>query len=129
MRICLDTSAYVNYRRGYPDVNELIDRADWIGIPTVVLGELEAGFRLGTRFTDNKSKLDAFMNHPFVKLLDITHHVAEIYGDIFAQQRLTGKPIPTNDMWIASTTASAGATLITFDKQFALVSRIGTICL
>lgn len=129
MRICLDTSAYVNYRRGYPEVNELIDRAEWIGIPTVVLGELEAGFRLGTRYTDNKSKLDAFLNHPVVKLLDITHQVAEIYGDIFTQQRLTGKPISTNDMWIASTTARAGATLVTFDKQFALISRIGAICL
>ena len=38
-RVCLDTSAYSNYRRGQSAVVDEIDRADWIGVPCVVLGE------------------------------------------------------------------------------------------
>ena len=67
--------------------------------------------------------------HPIVQILDITYQVAEIHGEIFAQQRLAGKPIPANDLWIAAVTARAGATLLTYDKHFSLISRIGTICL
>lgn len=45
MRLCLDTSAYRHFERGDPQVVELIDRADWLGVPVVVLGELAVGFR------------------------------------------------------------------------------------
>ena len=129
MRICLDTSALTNFRRGQHEARDIIDRADWIGIPSVVIGELEAGFTRGKRYVDNKSFLDRFVAHPIVQILDITYHVAEIYGEIFAQQRRVGEPIPTNDLWIAAVTARAGATLLTYDRHFSLVSRIGTICL
>ena len=129
MRICIDTSAFTNFWRGQHEAKDIIDRADWIGIPSVVIGELEAGFVLGKRYDDNKSFLDRFVAHPIVQILDITYQVAEIYGEIFAQQRLAGKPIPANDLWIAAVTAQAGATLLTYDKHFSLISRIGTICL
>ena len=39
-RICLDTSAYSHFRRGEPRVVEYLDRADWIGVPSIVVGEL-----------------------------------------------------------------------------------------
>ena len=129
MRICLDTSAFTNFRRGQQEAKDIIDRADWIGIPSVVIGELEAGFVLGKRYVENKSFLDRFVAHPIVQILDVTYHVAEIYGEIFAHQRRAGKPIPANDLWIAAVAARAGATLLTYDRQFSSISRIGTICL
>ncbi len=49
MRLCLDTPAYSHFKRGDPQVVDLIDRADWLGVPVVVLGELAVGFRLGKR--------------------------------------------------------------------------------
>ncbi len=39
-RFCLDTSAYSNFKRGDPAVVQLIDSADWLGMPSIVLGEL-----------------------------------------------------------------------------------------
>lgn len=129
MRICLDTSAYSHFRREDDVVVEIIYRADWIGIPATVLGELEAGFRGGSSYIDNKSHLDGFMSHPLVQLIDTTSHVAEIYGEIVEQQRVTGNPLSANDLWIAAATARVGATLVTYDQQFKSVARIGTICL
>ena len=43
-RYCLDTSAYSHFQRGEPQVVEEMDRAVWLGMPVVVLGELWAGF-------------------------------------------------------------------------------------
>jgi predicted nucleic acid-binding protein len=47
-RICLDTSAYSHFKRGHPPAVDLIDRAAWIGMSSVVMGELGVGFLLGT---------------------------------------------------------------------------------
>ncbi|HEY3567135.1 MAG TPA: hypothetical protein VGP73_04305 [Thermoanaerobaculia bacterium] len=43
-RYCLDTSAYSHFKRGDPAVVDLIDRADWLGLPSIALGELWIGF-------------------------------------------------------------------------------------
>jgi predicted nucleic acid-binding protein len=48
-RYCLDTSAYSHFKRGHPPVVDVIDRADWIGVPSIVVGELWVGFLLGER--------------------------------------------------------------------------------
>ena len=39
-RFCLDTSAYSNFSRGEPRVVAHLDAAHWIGVPSIVLGEL-----------------------------------------------------------------------------------------
>ena len=48
MKIMLDTSAYVGFKRNNPELVEIIFRAELILISTVVLGELLFGFRNGT---------------------------------------------------------------------------------
>jgi hypothetical protein len=45
-RYCLDTSAYTHFKSGDPAVVDLIDTAAWIGVPSVVLGELWMSFLL-----------------------------------------------------------------------------------
>ena len=128
-RICLDTSAYSNFRRGMPRVVEYLDRAEWVGVPSIVVGELRAGFQLGSRTDDNAAELDEFLSHPFVEILLVDTAVAQIYGEIFADLRSRGRPLPTNDIWIAATAARAGATVLTFDKHFESIARVGSIVL
>ena len=48
-RICLDTSAYSRFKRGEAAAIEVIDEAEWVGVPAVVLGELRTGFLLGRK--------------------------------------------------------------------------------
>ena len=38
-RFCLDTSAYSHFKRGDERVVEIIDGAEWIGMPAIVLGD------------------------------------------------------------------------------------------
>ncbi|MDD9979847.1 MAG: PIN domain-containing protein [Gammaproteobacteria bacterium] len=128
-RICLDTSAYSNFRRGESRVVAHLDRADWIGVPSVVVGELWTGFQLGARTDENASEIDEFLSHAVVETLPVDTVVAHIYGEIFADLRRKGRPLPTNDIWIAATAARAGATILTFDEHFREISRVGSIIL
>ena len=128
-RICLDTSAYGNFRRGEPRVVAHLDRADWVGVPSVVVGELWAGFQLGARTDENASEIDEFLSHAVVETLPVDTVVARIYGEIIADLRRKGRPLPTNDVWIAATAARAGATVLTFDEHFREISRVGSIIL
>jgi tRNA(fMet)-specific endonuclease VapC len=128
-RYCLDTVAYSHFKRGEPRVVELLDRAEWIGVPAVVIGELCAGFAQGSRRSKNLADLDEFLSMPVVDVLPVDRHVAGIFGEIVADLRRRGRPVPVNDIWIAATCANAGATLVTFDAHFSAIQRIGTIVL
>ena len=124
-RVCLDTSAYSNFRRGQPAVVDAIDSADWIGVPCVVLGEIWAGFIAGRRAERNIAELDDFLAEPLVEMLPVDGDVARIYGEIVVDLRSKGRPLPTSDIWIAATAARSGATVLTFDAHFLEVDRVG----
>lgn len=128
-RLCLDTSAYSNFRRGEPRSVEHVDHAEWVGVPSVVIGELRAGFLIGRRTDRNIGELREFLHHPAVEIVPVDEDVAQIYGEIFADLRARGRPLPTNDVWIAASAARAGATLLTFDAHFRNIARVGTLVL
>ena len=108
---------------------EQLDRAEWIGVPSVVVGELWAGFLVGTRRTRNIDGLEEFLSQPVVDVLPVDDDVARIYGEIFADLRRKGRPLPTNDIWIAASATRAGAAVLTFDEHFREIARVGTLIL
>lgn len=123
-RLVLDTSAYSNLRAGHETVLDRVAAAEVVLVPTVVLGELEAGFELGTRGLENRRTLSEFLAEPFVAILPTTPDVARRYGQIFATLRRAGTPIPTNDLWIAATTLDCGGHLLTLDHDFERVEGL-----
>lgn len=129
MRCCLDTSAYSHFKRGDLQAVDLIDRADWIGVPAIVLGELWLGFLLGGRADRNQTELAAFLAHPVVETLPVDDDVARLYAEIVVELRKAGTPLPTNDIWVAATAARAGATVLTYDAHFSAIKRVGSVVL
>ena len=85
---------------------------------------LHAGFRGGARFLDNEAMLERFLDEPFVTVVGVDGGVAARYGEVFSQLKRSGKPIPTNDIWIAAVTLETGAQLLSFDDDFAHVARL-----
>ncbi len=128
-RFCLDTSAYSNFSRGEPRVVAHLDAAHWIGVPSIVLGELWAGFLGGSRPAANNAQLDEFLAHPAVEVVATDGNVARVYAEVFADLRAQGRPVPTNDLWIAATAVHVGATLLTFDAHFRGITRVGAVVL
>ena len=128
-RLCLDTSAYSNFQRGHRRTVDIIDQADWIGLPDVVQGELWAGFLLGNQVERNANALARFLDHAPVETLAIDGGVARVYGEIFVDLRHRGTPLPSNDIWIAATAIHAGASVLTFDSHFGEIDRVGVVLL
>ena len=128
-RLCLDTFAYSNFKRGDERSKELLDGAEWIGLPAIVVGELWTGFALGRRREGNARELEEFMANAVVVELSVDSQVARIYGEIVADLHSAGTPVPTNDIWIAAVAARAGATVLTYDDHFEAISRVGSLVL
>ena len=123
-RLCLDRSAYSHFKRGHEEVVRLIRSAREVIIPTVVIGELLTGFRLGSRVEENRQQLAQFLSNPVVAVAQVDVDVAEQYADIVVALRAAGTPIPTNDVWIAATAAKFSATVLTYDRHFERIDRV-----
>ncbi len=126
-RFCLDTSAYSRFQRGDETVVDLVDRAEWIGMPSVALGELRTGFLLGDRTAQNERELGEFLASPVVTELTVDGEVSRHYAEIVMDLRRAGTSIPTNDIWIAATAARAGALVLTADQHFERINRVGSV--
>lgn len=128
-RFCLDTSAYSHFKRGDPAVVDLLDAAEWIGLPSIVIGELWVGFLLGQRVESNLAELRTFLAHPLVHEIDVDGDVGRIYGEIVVALQAAGTPLPTNDIWVAAAAARVGATVLTYDRHFGAIQRVGAMIL
>jgi tRNA(fMet)-specific endonuclease VapC len=128
-RFCLDTSAYSHFKRGEEQVVSLLEAAAWIGIPSIVLGELWMGFLVGGRRERNVAELREFLGNPVVHELVVDAEVARVYAEIAVALRRRGTPIPTNDIWIAAAAANVGATVLTHDAHFDEIQRVGSMIL
>lgn len=127
MRICLDTSAYTAFKRGHDEALDLLQRAEEIVVPAVVLGELLAGFRIGSRDRANRRELDAFLESPRVRVAPADADTAQRYAEIVSYLRERGTPIPTNDTWIGACAMQWGLRLLTADAHFGRLPQVSLL--
>ncbi len=118
----LDTSVAVDLLAGDAAIRRLVAITDAVFVPSVVIGELMAGARNSARSKDNLAEIEAFAadNH----VLDCDLETARQYGDIYAQLRIRGKLIPSNDMWVAAVARQHGLPLAARDAHFAEVDSL-----
>ena len=119
--ICLDTSAYSAFKRGDDEVRSYLERADRILVPTVVLGELRAGFASGSCQAQNLLDLSQFLAIPGCEIAVIDEGVSKRYADVVTVLRTHGTPIPTNDIWIAAVALDTASAVLTRDRHFSCV--------
>ena len=127
MRILLDTNAYSEMKRGQHGVADLVRAAHEVVMSTVVVGELLFGFALGSRSGPNRKELRAFLAAEQVSLVPVTLVTAERFGLVAAALRKKGRPIPTNDVWIAAHALETGADLVSFDEHFAEIDGLAWV--
>jgi len=125
-RILFDTNAYAAFKRGDPGATEVVRLADRIGMNAVVLGELLAGFAGGSHEERNRQELAAFLGSPRVEVLPLDSGTAEHYARAFQSLRRRGRPIPTNDLWIAASALEHGYAVYTHDEHFRAVEGLVT---
>lgn len=124
MKLLLDTNAYSALVEARPDVGQHVREAEEVVISTVVLGEILFGFHNGSRYEQNRRVLDKFLHEPNVRVITLTLTTAERFGEIFANLRKRGKPIPTNDIWIAAQAMENDADLLSSDPHFEYIENL-----
>jgi tRNA(fMet)-specific endonuclease VapC len=102
VRIALDTNRYVDLWKGVAETVALLEDAEAIVLPFVVIGELRAGFANGRRQAENERILRRFLLKNGVLVLFADDQTTHQYASLFRQLRKQGTPIPTNDMWLAA---------------------------
>lgn len=117
-RIAIDTNIYSAFKANDASIKKLFQRVDFIGVDITVIAELYAGFKMGSRETQNKEELASFLNSPRVEVLYHDLETAEFYAFIVNSLKKKGKPVPTNDIWIAATSLRHGLALCSNDKHF-----------
>lgn len=124
MRVLLDSNAYSLLMRGHEQVAELVRTAEELLFSAVVVGELLYGFRQGSRFEQNVADLRLFLANPYSSFVEVGSVTADRYSRIAASLRAKGRPIPTNDVWIAAHTMETGADLVSADQHFEHIDGI-----
>ncbi len=117
-RVLIDTNAYAAFKLGEPNAIAVMRHAPEIGLCSTVLGELLAGFAVGNRAARNRRELADFIASPRVRQLSVDAETAEHYAALFANQRRKGRPVPTNDLWIAAVALQHGLALFSLDAHF-----------
>ncbi len=117
-RILIDTNVYASFKRKETVAIDELRRAEYICINVVVLGEILSGFKGGKREKQNIEELNLFLDSPRVHLIQIDEETAGFYAEIYWDLRRKGKPVPSNDMWVAASAMKHGLALFTFDEHF-----------
>jgi predicted nucleic acid-binding protein len=102
-------------------VLDRLEEAESIFVPVVALGEIRSGFLGGARAAKNEMRLQWFLSQEGVTVLPVDGGVSHRYAQIHRALRARGKPIPTNDLWIAAIALENGLALYTRDEHFRAV--------
>lgn len=127
MRLALDTNRYTDLCRGDVSAVESVEFADEVWLPFIVIGELRAGFAVGSQGAKNEAVLRRFLLKPGVGVLYADEQTTHHYAAIYRQLRKQGTPIPNNDMWIASLVLQHSLFLCARDSHFDALPQLPRI--
>ena len=85
-----------------------------------------ASFAAITTERTNCRQLNAFLDSPRVRVYPVDDETTSHYASIYRQLKRKGRPIPTNDLWIAAGCMQQGFRLLTADKHFSEIDGLLT---
>lgn len=98
--LLLDTSVVIEILRGSKSIRNLVESAERVTIPSIVLGELYYGAFNSSDPKKHLGQISALLT--IFEFAMVDGSVAENYGKIKSALRKAGNPIPENDVWIAT---------------------------
>lgn len=124
LRVALDANRLTDLFRGDSALATRLGTCHEVWIPVFVLGEIQAGFRGGTKQRQNQELLQNLLSLSTVDVLLPSRETANHYARLFIQLKRAGTPIPVNDLWIAALAIEHNLTLITRDEHFAKIPQL-----
>lgn len=121
----LDTNALSAAAEREPSALEVVAGAERIAVPVIVLGE----YRLGIAQSRHRVSYENWLRQwiAAVKVLEVDDETAQFYAIIGLELKKKGRPIPTNDLWIAALCRQHALPLLSRDEHFDLVAGLRRI--
>jgi tRNA(fMet)-specific endonuclease VapC len=116
----VDTNALSAAAEADRSVVAILSRSELMAIPVIVLGE----YRYGIAQSRNRATYEAWLTGLLrdCMVLDVTEPTTHYYSEIVLELKRLGKPIPTNDLWIAALCRQHSLPLLSRDRHFDLVA-------
>ena len=121
----LDTNALSAAADDDPAIIPLLARADQVAIPVIALGEYRYGIAQSRHRASYAEWLKALLYDCLV--LDANEPTTHYYAEITLELKQKGRPIPTNDIWIAALCRQHSMPLLSRDRHFDLVPGLRRI--
>jgi tRNA(fMet)-specific endonuclease VapC len=127
-KILLDTNTYTLFKsQRFEEAQSILEAADEVGVPNVVIAEIYAGFYDGKRFAQNERELEMFLQSPQTSIIRFTDQTPKIFGEQKAKLKKQGINVPHNDLWIASLAIENDFVVYSLDKHLKMISSITVI--
>ncbi len=112
----LDTNALSAAADDDPALVAILASAEQLAIPVIVLGEYRYGIAQSRHRATYERWLEGLLQDCMV--LDINEQTTHHYADISVELKRLGKPVPTNDLWVAALCRQHALPLLSRDRHF-----------
>ncbi len=112
----LDTNALSAFIDGDPALGARLSAEAHVAIPVVVLGE----FRYGIGASRHRGKYEQWLEDhlPAFEILAVTEATTLTYARVRLSLKKLGRPIPSNDVWIAALALQHRLPVMSRDEHF-----------
>jgi tRNA(fMet)-specific endonuclease VapC len=115
-KIALDTDIAIKFLNGDKAIDKFLSKYSEICMPVVVVGELIFGALNLKHAEQNLARHKKLIQRS--RILEITEATANTYAKARLSLKKKGKPIPENDLWIASVCIEYNVSLLSSDRHF-----------
>lgn len=121
----LDTNALSAVADNVSAAVQIFLNADAIEVPVIVLGE----YRFGIAQSLQRDTYERWLTKLIAssRVLDINEHTTRRYADLRLELRKAGRPIPSNDVWIAALSRQHSLPILSRDRHFDGISGVARI--
>ena len=115
----LDTNALSAAADGDKVLAPLLQHAQVVAVPSIVLGE----YRYGIRQSRHCARYERWLSGMLaaLRVLVVDDGTARAYAQVRGELKRSGHPIPSNDLWIAALARQHGLPLLSRDRHFDFV--------
>lgn len=121
----LDTNALSALADGDVALEPVLRQATEMAIPVIVLGE----YQFGIRRSRNRKPYERWLAEMTAacRVLAVDESTAGLYAEVRDELKHSGRPIPSNDLWIAALVRQYGLPLLSRDGHFDFVAGLKRI--
>lgn len=121
----LDTNALSAAAEREPAAMQAVAQAERVAVPVIVIGE----YRMGIAQSRYRETYERWLREwiAAVEVLEVDEETTVSYAAIGFELKRAGKPIPSNDLWIAALCRQHSLPLLSRDQHFDLVAGLQRI--